>query len=187
MKRFWLSIVWIFASCQTQPPAGCLSDKDCKGERICTNGSCVDPQPSPLPRVIETTKPKPEIKTAPEKPQVPSVQKPDFESFEGLDHWSFFRTTAGKEYNTRLKKLLGKDYKEYEYRTGVESPIEVARSSSGKYLVFWQCRPHECTSSSVVLLDIERDSLHVAMYGEAWHESKPYPRGVEQWDEIMSE
>ena len=36
-----------------QPAAGCGSDKDCKGERICVQGACTDPPAAQAPAVAE--------------------------------------------------------------------------------------------------------------------------------------
>jgi Type II secretion system (T2SS), protein G len=43
------------------PEAGCASDKDCKGERICVQGACTDPPAAAAPVVAEQ-KVQPQVK-----------------------------------------------------------------------------------------------------------------------------
>ncbi len=41
---FSIGFFFLFVSCEPSPPAGCTKDQDCKGDRICQNQICVEPQ-----------------------------------------------------------------------------------------------------------------------------------------------
>ncbi|HWN66901.1 MAG TPA: type II secretion system protein GspG [Haliangium sp.] len=60
------SLAWVSGCGRDQdraaPAAGCASDKDCKGERICVQGACTDP-PAAAPAPAAGPKPvKPQVK-----------------------------------------------------------------------------------------------------------------------------
>jgi hypothetical protein len=45
-----------------EPAAGCASDKDCKGERICVQGACTDPPAAAQAPAAAEQKPQPQVK-----------------------------------------------------------------------------------------------------------------------------
>ena len=53
-KRWGIGLVAILAAWSSRPAvAGCEKDTDCKGDRICEAGACVDPAAAPAPAVEE--------------------------------------------------------------------------------------------------------------------------------------
>src|SRR6185295_1738217 len=61
---FLATLVTSISSCAGAPsrpavPAGCAKDTDCKGERVCERGACVEPAPPPPPPVDAAPPPRP--------------------------------------------------------------------------------------------------------------------------------
>ena len=77
MKRMgWLGVLWLIMGAQFAF-GECTKDTDCKGDRICHNGTCMAPEDAKTPVVVTPAKPAPQPAPQPVLTMAPAVGIPN--------------------------------------------------------------------------------------------------------------
>lgn len=110
--RFWLPAgVILILACGRTEKSSCRKDTDCKGDRICEMGACVEPRLRPVSKDEEDAQapdpdpdppPLPSVPRIPQIPSLPSLSVPGFNISGGALNLKFDLQVGGQTHTIEL-------------------------------------------------------------------------------------